>query len=665
MHFTKTRNGLKGVGIGCSELLLAAENKGDRWNLRLRSLHSDYEWLTGWVYLKEPGDLRTSRHAKNIRDILKQEFENESNSVLEKTIGILQDQAENFYVESGSEKHHPEKIHKTNSKKTKRNRLKDNENDQPTPRVEPTDQALEEAKRLLSDQSLLCLIEKILDDVLTGEIENKLTCFLLALSGKRPSDEKQIVMIKGSPSGGKSALAKVITSVFKTKERGRFSAHAIEYSDLSQYDILYLKELFNEESTRIRLLSADDAGYIAEITVKDKETNRFTTEEHRIPPITIFTTTAKVAVDPQFEHRGWIINVNESEAQTEAVWNFKASKEDAKVLEALGKETPKDRLPLLAAIVQRLEPCKIVVPYARILTSLLDKNDLRSRRDYDKILGLVRLCAFLHQKQRPKINGTILATLQDYYMTLRIALDSFIRTKGGLEKRVLEAITIVKELGDPFTAKDLVERLGVSKSYAYQILKVLTDRGFLTYEKGDKGLKVYSPTTKLTQFQQITTTTFEELWTRTLQNAFLMLKSDQIPQAVSEELLKPEHLQVIDPIDGTHIILEDVLKPFVESDLSCTQIVQKESIERTTPRLDSLESVGCRLEKTSKSSFDIKTNSPETSTASTSSESSQPKLLLTHSGQCAICRRDGPIRPDKFNTWPVCWECYDTQPEPA
>lgn len=616
MYSTKTDDGLKGVGIGCSEILLAAKNEGDRWIFRLRSLHSDYEWLTGWVHLKEPGDLRTSRQAKNIRDTLKQWCDNESDSALERAIGLLQDRAEEFYVESGSERNHFGEETAEPELKTRRRQEKENKDNQLAPRIEPSNEDLEEAKHLLSDPSLLYSIKNILDVELTGEVENKLLCFLLGLSSKRPPDEKQFVMIKGSPSGGKSALGRVTTSPFKTKEIGRFSARAIEYSDLSQYDILYLKELFGEENTRIRFLSADDGGYIAEVTVKDKETDRFTTEEHRIPPITIFTTTAKVDVDQQFEQRSWITNVNETEGQTEAIWNFKASKEEVKVLRTIGKEPPRSRLPVLAAIVKLLEPCDIVVPYARVLTNLLNKTDLRSRRDYDKILELVKLSAFLHQKQRPKINETTLATLQDLYMSLKISLDSFVRTKSGLEKRVLEAIPAIRELGDSFTAKDFNEKLPMSRSYAYQILKVLDERGFLTYDKGERGLKIFSPTPKLNQFPQITMATFETLYARTLQNAFSTLRSNQFPQPIPEALLKIENLQAVDPIDGNNIILEDVLKRFVESDLSHTQKAQNELIKCPTPRLDSLESVESGLENPPESSFDVKTTPLEPPTTS-------------------------------------------------
>jgi hypothetical protein len=102
VYFTNN-DGQKGVGIGCSEVLLAAKVDRGRWSFRLRSLHSDNEWLTGWINLKKLEDLRTSRQAKCIRDTLVHEFKNEAGSLLEKAIGLLQDRPEDFQIEALTE----------------------------------------------------------------------------------------------------------------------------------------------------------------------------------------------------------------------------------------------------------------------------------------------------------------------------------------------------------------------------------------------------------------------------------------------------------------------------------------------------------------------------------------------------------------------------------
>jgi hypothetical protein len=99
---------LRGVRIGCSELLLVAEAKRAGWSFRLLSLYGDDEWLTGWVHLKQPEDLRTARQAKIIRDELGREYRNETDSLLDRAIGVLQDHSELFHVEGNQSQSHPE-----------------------------------------------------------------------------------------------------------------------------------------------------------------------------------------------------------------------------------------------------------------------------------------------------------------------------------------------------------------------------------------------------------------------------------------------------------------------------------------------------------------------------------------------------------------------------
>jgi hypothetical protein len=90
---------LRGARIGCSELLLLAESKKAGWSFRLLSPWGDSEWLTGWVHLKQPEDLRTARQAKVIRDRLRGEYRGEADSLLDRAIGIFQDHTELFRVE--------------------------------------------------------------------------------------------------------------------------------------------------------------------------------------------------------------------------------------------------------------------------------------------------------------------------------------------------------------------------------------------------------------------------------------------------------------------------------------------------------------------------------------------------------------------------------------
>ena len=68
------------------------------------------------------------------------------------------------------------------------------------------------------------------------------------------------------PAGGKTHLMR-IADAFKTKSVGRFTAHALDYSNLQDYEVLRLKELgsmdqeFQGVST-VKFLSADDGNAV-------------------------------------------------------------------------------------------------------------------------------------------------------------------------------------------------------------------------------------------------------------------------------------------------------------------------------------------------------------------------------------------------------------------
>lgn len=345
---------------------------------------------------------------------------------------------------------------------------------------------------MLTKPDLLYNIKKLLDKSITGENENKLLSFCLGLSGTRPYPlEKQIVTFKGETGAGKSTIIREsVSKIFKTKERGRFSARALEKAQLEDYEILVLKELYGEEETRLRLLSADDRGYIAEVMVRDRETKRWTTEERHIPAVTIFTSTTAIALNPMFERRAWLISsLDTSPSQTERVWDDKAQRELAKVL---GREI-EDPVPILRALVNSLErDLEVVVPYVAVVKDALDKEILRSRGDWDKLLTLVKLVAYLHQKRRPRYGKKIYATPMDIWMAYRIGGLAFMGTLKGLDKRVTDAIIYVLALASKegeFTTRDLAEITDKSKSWANEILKFLVEKGALYVDKSERQYK--------------------------------------------------------------------------------------------------------------------------------------------------------------------------------
>jgi DNA-binding MarR family transcriptional regulator len=368
----------------------------------------------------------------------------------------------------------------------------------PGKEAEVDQEAEELAEKILNTQDVLkALKEEALDNYLVGEDQNKQLAFILNFSGKYAKVEKkanQIVIFMGSSGVGKSALAS-LSRFFRTKEVGRFTEHALDYSDLSGFEILYLKELSraDDESQGVatmKFLSTEDQGYIIEYTVKD-ESGRFTTEEKKIPPITIVTTTTRVYVDSQFERRAWVVNPDESEEQTNRILKFKAKlkEQENEVKLGLRKRTDYDfASAVLRKIVEKVEAKEVVVPYPNALTELLSAKTLRARGDYDKVYTLIPLVALLYQRQLPTLKGKLVATPRICVEALEIGLEPLTTMTTDLDVRIRKVVVALKgkgitKKGDYVkreTRADVAKELGVSEKTVSRYLDQMEEKGYLT-----------------------------------------------------------------------------------------------------------------------------------------------------------------------------------------
>lgn len=420
----------------------------------------------------------------------------------------------------------------------------------------PRPEDYHEADQRLKDPALLYRSNEILGKRIEGEEKNRALVLLLGLSGKLSQEHKAIVAVKGDSAGGKSNLAKILTQIYKVKEVGRFSPTALEYGKIGQYEILLIKELYEEDKTRIRLLSSSDGGYIASVTEHDPSSKKFRTSEYQIPPITLFTTTTRIDLDPQFSNRAWEINVDESPELTQRIYGFKERKEDERIKRILIGSPPDSSMRLLRAIVERLQPQEVIVPYAEAFRALLDPRDLRSRRDWDKICDLVHYSAFLYQYQRPRINDTIVATLQDLYYALAVGLKSFQRTKKGIEKRIEEATQTILGFQKDFTRKELAEKLGKSDTYVKGIVKVLKEKAILQVTRYEGRLEHLEVADRQSLSSLSSKSSLDTMTKEILQNALSHLQKRASSHPAFVDTLKPEYFVASDPISGQRIELD-------------------------------------------------------------------------------------------------------------
>ena len=383
----------------------------------------------------------------------------------------------------------------------------------------PLENAEKEALQILNSENPIEELKKHLDNLVCGEDENKLTIFVLLLSGKfKDPSMKQMILLKGTEGAGKTTLMN-IADAFKVKDVGRFTAHALDYTNLEGYEVLRLKEIGNMDEEKqgvstIKFLSSDDKGYTVEFTIRDKETGQFTTSQYRIPPITIISSTTRVSLDPQYIRRNWIFNPDESPEQTKRVLKWKAKQEREKAEVALGLRPYTNQQfskAVLRALISKLEPCNVVIPFPESLAEIFETKTLRVRGDYDKILTFIKLYCFLNQNRLPKIEvgnrKIILATPQLAIEALKIVLKPLITMMSNLEERTRSLIKVFKELGVEYEGQEITkekrdlmaQKLGRSVRTIRRYLNEWENAGYLS---GEGRPKIFRLIYNLTQIEE-------------------------------------------------------------------------------------------------------------------------------------------------------------------
>jgi hypothetical protein len=394
--------------------------------------------------------------------------------------------------------------------------------------LQPSSEEYELARKILKSPHVLQIIKILLDESIRRECRNKVYSFLIALTAKHPNLAlKQILVLGGAPGGGKTTIANTLAKVVRTKKVGRFSEHAMDYSNLEKYEMLYIQELLDLEQQKkmgvssVRFLSADDQGYTIEITKGDLKSG-FSTQQKKIPAMTVITTSTVADTEAQFERRIHRMNVDESAETTRAVLHWKAQEEKRAVLEWIGEVRPRRGVYILKAIIDVLEPCEIsTAAISETLSEVLKDTHIRARGDYNKLLALTGMLAWLHQQQRPYVmrlidgreERLIFALPQDAYYALEIGLEPILTMMTQLDKRLRDLLPIIREFKDSkytykrgkdedtisgFTitqilprAREGVKKPDLSRHTIYDWLKVLEDRGVVAFTK-PAGENVYT-----------------------------------------------------------------------------------------------------------------------------------------------------------------------------
>jgi len=347
---------------------------------------------------------------------------------------------------------------KENNSCSLRKKDKPTETEKKTYDAETEAQLNVELEKILACKNQIEALKLHLDRVLVGEQDCKTAIFVLLIGSKYPEPEfKQIILIKATEGSGKSTLIRNMAEGYKVKDVGRFSAHALDYTNLEGYEILSLKELgsMDEEKqgvSTIKFLSSDDRGYNVEITVRDEATGKFKTETYTIPCITVVSTTTRLILDSQFERRAWIFGMDESPQQTERVakWKAQNEREKAEVLLGLRKITSLEfSQEVIKRFIAQIKPVKVVIPFPKTLSEVLGFDVLRVRGDIDKLYTFTKLYAALNVKRLQKLREDVYAVSPQVCIeALQIAEKPIEGMISRIDERAKAILSVLKEIKD-------------------------------------------------------------------------------------------------------------------------------------------------------------------------------------------------------------------------
>jgi DNA primase len=342
------------------------------------------------------------------------------------------------------------------------------------------------------------LLDQVAADVdalgFVGEETNKRLLYLVAVS--RKLDDPLSAIVLSQSGAGKSGLTEVIEKLIPPEDvvlLTRLTPQSLYYTEPGFLDrkLVIVEERYGsaEADYSIRVLQSRKK-LIAAAPVKDPQTGNMKTRVFTVEARAAFieATTAS-SVNHENATRCFELAMDETPEQTRRVHDRQRLLRTERGLK-LRQEAE--------AILRRhwnaqrlLEPLQVVTPFADQLT--FPSSWMRTRRDHARFLNLIEVSAFLHQHQRERRSGAILADVADYQVAYGLAGGVLAETLTDLKKPLREAYERIRALCHGHDAsvsrREVREALSEPDSTVRRWLAELVELEYLELEasKGGQG----------------------------------------------------------------------------------------------------------------------------------------------------------------------------------
>jgi 5S rRNA maturation endonuclease (ribonuclease M5)/DNA-binding transcriptional ArsR family regulator len=325
-----------------------------------------------------------------------------------------------------------------------------------------------------------------------GEDTNKRLLYLVAVSRKLDDPLSAIVMSQSA--AGKSGLTEVIEKLTPPEDvvlLTRLTPQSLYYTQPGFLDrkLVIVEERYGsmEADYSIRVLQSRKK-LIAAAPIKDPSTGNMRTKVFTVEARAAFIeATTAGSVNHENATRCFELLMDESEEQTRRIHERqRVARTERGLMQRREAE----------AIVRRhwnaqrlLEPAPVVISFAERLS--FPTAWMRTRRDHARFLNLIEVSAFLHQHQRQRRAGAILAAPEDYAIAYSLAGEALKETFSEVKRPLREAYERIKALllkGDgSVSRREIREALGLPDSTVRHWLAELVELEYLEAEASRGG----------------------------------------------------------------------------------------------------------------------------------------------------------------------------------
>lgn len=338
----------------------------------------------------------------------------------------------------------------------------------------------EEELNFLKNPEFFNLIIKEENKKIEGEQKSKKAitlslCSVWVMGSEVPLD----TLVSSESSAGKSFICKNIIKLFPKETvvyRTKITPEAFTYWK-NQEDwnwdgkICYLEDVSQGilDSPTFKVMCSE--GSIATIVIKQKAVDI----EIQGKPVMLLTT-SRTNPNTEILNRFQIVPLDESKEQTRAI-----------VFRQARQKGSEDYNLNITNALRLLKRKYVIIPYAEKIAECLSKDynfeNIRLRRDFSRLLDLIKCSAVLHQFQRKEIDSkTIEANEQDYFIAREVINYIQTQTFKGLTHKLKKAFDCCSELQE-FTANEIHSKFPfVNQKSWYGYLDDLLERKMLNTE---------------------------------------------------------------------------------------------------------------------------------------------------------------------------------------